>query len=673
MSQIPGENKKWLVSSESPLFGNVSRTRNMDFSKQGYASLARKAMALYSEDSDADFGRVVSIVADATKYYVVTTDHVFSTAPSITSLSFTELSATNMPTLGLVSDAVSFAGNLVVSGTTTVTDWNGSAWTSAARITGLSSSYPHPLCVFENRNELAVGNQNVVTTYNTSYALQNTLTLPSKYIVVSLRWRGNTLFIGTRTTTGESTKIFLWTGTGTAAQQGYDVGADWVYSMTEYRSTIVALTSAGQCVPFTGGGFDTVNPIFNLPIYFTKYAWNGDTGTTGVGKCLNRGMVSVGDILYFNIDGAQSSEAISALVEQPSGLWCFDPKVGPYHRAGYVTEVYKSIGISTLLSSIFTMSSAHGVETGDAVWAKTVTNISQLTAGRVYYAIKIDSTRLQLALSPSDAYSGRAITASGTISGDTLAFDTVASVGAVASCLPGAVSGFNSLRPNLFFASDVFFGGTTVDPDGNNIDALLSFGLGRNVGSFITAWIPTSGFLDSFQKILAKLKELNLDTDRIVIKYRTKDKFGLPTPTRDTTVGSATWVDTTSFTVNTTKKDIKSASVGDEVEITEGAGAGYSAHISAINDNSSTYTYTIDEEIEGGVSGDTSDIIVNNWKKLTPTYISNTTEDVSDTFFEQSLLDGVHGAQIQFKFELRGFDVAISLLDFVTAIHKEAK
>lgn len=661
--QLPGNTKKWAIANNGDLFGHIVRTKNMDFNKEGYASLARKAMALYSSDTDSNFGsRVVAITANGSLYYIVTSDHVYTLAPAYSSLTFAELGATGT-SMVVGSDAVMFAGVINVSTTTKVESYAPSSWTD--RITGLSASYVHPLCVFENRVELCVANGNVVTTYNTSWSLQNTLTLPAKFVVTTMRWRGNNLYIGTRTVDGSEAMMFIWNGTGTTAQQGYPVGSPFVYSLANYQGSIAALTSAGQCLRFNGGGFDV---LFNLPVYYADYTWETAAYSgTAVGHCLNRGMVAIGDLLYLNID--DTGQIAVSEVNQPGGIWVYDPKVGaPYHKAGFQPEVYSNLTISTLASSIFTMASAHGCETGDAVWASSVSNIAALTAGQVYYAVKVSSTALKLALSPADAFAGRTITASGTLSGDKLAFDNINAVSNTQNITSGAVS---DLAPvglvNPFFGSELVFGGSSKDNDGNTISTFMSLGSGRNVGSFVTPYLPTAGFTDSFKKILSKLKELNLDTDKILIKYRLKDKFGLPTPTRYSASGKGTWVDTTSFTVLTTAHDVKAASVGDEVEIVEGAGAGYSAHITAIDDSTSTYTYTIDEAITAGLVGDLFDFYIDNWTKLGT--ITNATDTITDTFFEQTV--GKSGAQVQFKFELRGFDVSVSALDFINGVHKE--
>lgn len=658
----------WSISNKSDLFGHLVRTKNLDFNRAGYLSLARKPTALYTTDSNADFGRLVAVSGNGTHYFFITTTNVFSLLPSNTALNFTEITDTSMPDIQVSSDAVFFNGDVQVSGlasggaSAVVHSWDASQWNS--RVTSLEEDYPVVLCVFENRTELAVGNKNTVKTYNTSYSNQNTLTLPANYIVTTMRWRSNKLYIGTRDVAGGNGIVFIWNGTGTSAQEGYDSGANWVYSMTEYGSSVVILTSGGQLRKFNGGGFDD---LANLPVYYSPHSWLSNTGTSGTGKCLNRGMWTEGTLIYLNINGEVELNNGAHYHTMPSGLWVYDPDHGLYHKGGFVTEKWKDLAINSLASSTFTMASAHGAETGDAVWASSVANIAALAAGQIYYAIKESSTVLKLALSPADALAGRHITCSGTISGDKLAFDDLAQVANTVSCLPGPVYGFAKDRPNLFFASEVFYGGSSQDLDGNTISALMSFGMGRSVGSFVTAKISAEAVIDSFQKLYASLPPLRYPTDSIVIKYRTQERFGLPTPIRYGSNGRATWTSDSAFTVNTTLKDIKSAQVGDELEIVEGAGAGYSGHIIALDDSSNPYAYTIDEDIPLAVD-DLSDIYVDNWKKLA--VFTKDTSDIDKGWLEQAL--GTHGTWVQFKVELRGRDVAINMLDVISEAHKPA-
>jgi hypothetical protein len=673
---LPG-NSGWKVSHASDLFGNVVHTRNVDFTKAGYISLARKAIALFTEHSgtsatgDVDFQDVFALVSDGTYLYMFTTDNTFIATISETTFAVNEPTSASAPTFARTGDAVLYNGEVVVSGATavtTLTGFNGSGasgtWTDKS-IT-LDAGFAHPMAVISNRNELAIANGNVVKTYNTSYSLQNTLTIHSEYKITSMRWRGNKLYIGTRTLNGTKAMLFVWSCTGTTAESGWPVDADWIYSVVEYKSSVAVLTSAGQLLYFNGGGFDE---LANLPVYYTPYSWTENAGAAGAGKAINRGIWAVGNRIYFTIQGEPRGLFGPGAYDQPGGLWCYEPGVGLHHKAGFNTEPYKILTISSLASNEFNFASAHGVETGDPIYADTVSNIAALTEGYVYYAVKTSTTAFKLASSPADAHAGRFLLCSGTVSGDKLSVDVMDAVGNVTNCDPGPVYGLAYLQPSPFFANEVFFCGSSYDPTHNATSALMSFGMGRNVGHFITPKIKASGVKDLLQKLYANIRNLNVDTDKVVVKYRITDKFGLPSPKVVGTGGRATWVDTTSFTVNTAVKDIRSALVGDEVEISEGAGAGYSAHISAINDNTATWTITIDEAIPLISASDTSDIFINNWKKLE--VITNGNRNIADDFAELTI-GGVE-AWVQFKVEIRGRNIDIDSLKLITKPDKEAQ
>lgn len=672
MIKIP--NDTWSVVNNSDIYGDIVRTRNMDFNESGYATLARKAIALFTEHTgvsttgDANFTDCIAIASDDTFYFLITTDHCFSITASETALTVAEISTGSAPSVVGTSDCVYYNGAFAVTGSTTLHSYTPSSWTD--RSLSLSASYPHPMAVFENRRSLCIGNGNVVHQLNAEAWTENTtdkLTLPANHIVTTMRWRGNNLYIGTRTLTGQEGKVFVWSGSGTSASAGYEVGSDWVYSMTNYGSSVAILTSAGQIRRFNGGGFDD---LVNLPVYYTPHSWTENAGAATVGKAINRSMWTIGDTIYFTIQGEPRGLFAPGSYKQPGGLWVYDPEVGLYHKSGFVTEPYRRLAISSLNSSIFSFASAHGLSTGDAVWASSVSNIAALTAGWVYYAIVESTTSFKLARSKADADAGEFIICTGTISGDTLSVDTLDTVGNINSCVPGAVHGFTRNQLSPFFGSEVLFAGSAQDPTNNTISSIMSLGMGRNVGSFVTPKIFSSNVRDIYQKIVQNIRGINLDTDKVVIKYRVFERFGLPTPVVVSSAGLATWVDTTSFTVDTTGKDVKSAAIGDEVEISLGAGAGYSAHITAINDNTSTYTFTIDEAIPEISASDKSDIIVNNWVKLAT--ITNEYENLEKGFIEKNIGEEAKGAWIQFKVELRGTEISVNMMKIINELYKPA-
>lgn len=666
MIQIPGQNG-WKSAQNSDLFGAVVRTKNIDFDKEGYIRLARKPEALYTSDSDEDLVLPRAFAYDGTYYYVVGTDGssgMHSLSLSDTSISAAQITNTSAPTMFAGSDAVVYQGDVHVSGTTKIESYNtGSGWTE--RVTSLNSSYPHPMVIVGHRNELAVADKNTVKTYNTSYSLQNTLTIPTKYIITTLDYKDNRIFIGTRTTDGSESQLFIWGATGTSAQSAWPCGAQWIYSVKAFKSSVVVVTSAGQLLWFNGGGFD---PLANFPVYYTPLSWVSSNATTGYGNVLHRGMLAVGDILFINLQGTSNNRGIQGYKEMPSGLWVYDPSIGLYHKAGYVSELYKSLSLSSVQSSIVNFSAEHGAETGDVCWATGVTNITGINTGQRYYVIKESSTAIKVAFSAADAFNGIFLVCSGTVSGDNMIFTNATQVASTFDTQPGPVFAFNATTPNIAVGSDILYGGRCVDPEGNNVDTVMSLGSGRNVGTFETPTIYAAGLEDTFNKIAMYVNNIDLDTDKVVVKYRTRSRFGLPTPVREQANGVATWVDDASFTIDTTAKAVRQAQIGDEVEILSGAGAGYSAHITEINDTSSTFTFTLDESIPLVSVGQVSEVCIDNWQKLGE--ITNTSATIARGYDDSKKIDGSH-TKLQLKFELRGTEIEIPMLELLSSISKQ--
>lgn len=217
----------------------------------------------------------------------------------------------------------------------------------------------------------------------------------------------------------------------------------------------------------------------------------------------------------------------------------------------------------------------------------------------------------------------------------------------------------------LVASSSVYVGGATWQASqtngiyyrvGNNIQASNA---GRNRGYFITPYIPIEEVEALWEALVVKFKRFVNSNNRIVVKWRVLDPLynasaadqggnafesgGINAP--------ATWVNTTSFTC----KVPTGVSVGDEVEILCGDNSGCSFAISTLSatpDNSTTVTVTISEAAPTS-STDTVLVRFDNWK--TETAISSTTVGNQRVPFTAN----AQGEFIQFKVELRGFDVQV--------------
>lgn len=662
MIPIPSSNRAWTVRHDSDIYGSIVNSRNLDFSKDGYVQLARKAMVLYSGKTDVNFRRPIVFAATDSLIYLVTTEAIFEINPFGGQLVFSALPGNvDAPDSGIYSDALVYQSELHVSDDDSVCAYDGSSWDRV--ITGLSDDYPHPLCVSEHQVALAVGDGNLVNLYNTGYSLLTTLVLPKDHIVFCIRWRMDQLYIGTRNISGGSAKVFIWNGAGTGAQQGYSVQADWVYSMCEYQSSIAAITSAGQVLRFNGGGFDEL-PGASLPVASTPYSWTSNTTDNNIiGKVASRGMAAIGSSLYININGELDNESTvlpgRQLNSMPSGVWVYEPTIGMSHRAGYNYQKKLSLAPSSVGSSVLQFATSHQAQLGDAVIASNVVSLVGVTEGQVYYAVPGGSQALKLALTPKDALEGRTITITGTPAfNDTFDFDTYESVSSTVINNTGPIFALGKERPNLFYGSEVFFAGEVMDGDMENNQIVMSLGMGRNVGRFTTAKILASDIEDTFQQLVSKYTPFILDTQKLVIKYRSEERYGFPTPLRFSDLGLATWVTQESFTVDARYRDFKSVEVGDEIEVVEGAGAGYTAHITDIQVSGDTYTVTLDESFPV-TTEQQFDFVADNWERFT----TITNEDLSENrSFDKTTLDDVHSKWVQFRVELRGFNMSIEQL-----------
>jgi hypothetical protein len=206
--------------------------------------------------------------------------------------------------------------------------------------------------------------------------------------------------------------------------------------------------------------------------------------------------------------------------------------------------------------------------------------------------------------------------------------------------------GLKNLNDRNFFAG--FSTYTDISTTERHVIATINT-LYDNRGYLITPKIQVPGELQKWQRLWIKhrLKNSGNTTipNKLIVKYRTAESilsnFKAP----------VTWVDTTSFTSISGisncvgEGDWSTASIGDEITIMRGHGAGVIAHIVSITNNAGTYTIVIDETLESAATT-TANLYVRNWKKL------GEVTHTSDTPIDFALYDT--SSWIQFKVELRG-------------------
>ncbi len=116
----------------------------------------------------------------------------------------------------------------------------------------------------------------------------------------------------------------------------------------------------------------------------------------------------------------------------------------------------------------------------------------------------------------------------------------------------------------------------------------------------VTNKIFSSNVLDTWQDLIARVRELLDSGDKLIVKYRKSED--------EPVFFTGTWASTTTFTTST---DI-SAYTGYELEVLNGVGAGRLSHITGIT-GSGTYTGTVDETYTGATG--TFKARLQAWKK----------------------------------------------------------
>jgi len=406
----------------------------------GQAKLAKRSVAVMSSVTNANFGLPLAIVHFDNKYTVVTTESVWQ--GELDGVVFTE-EVDFTPATTRASDAVIFNNRLMVTVDDNLDSWDG-AGDDLYGHEALTSGVPHPLCIFDSQStyKLAVGNGNTVKILDTSYVASSTvLTLASQFQVTSLRYRNGFLYVGTKTTDGSEARIFIWNGSGTNAQYECPVGCEWVFSMTEYGSSVAAIVSSGQLIQVSGSQYTQLGA---LPVYYQPHArWQGVGGFSLNGKVFNRGMVAVGQTIYINIEGDTDTGFVP---EMKSGIWVFDPEVGLYHRASPPTDTLVIDDSFSISDNEITTTTTHNLKTGDGIAFESISGLTGVDASVTYFVTVTATNKIKLSLTREGVAAGRYVTIGGTPgAADDLVYYPNIDAGLLTLATSGAVAPYDEM------------------------------------------------------------------------------------------------------------------------------------------------------------------------------------------------------------------------------------
>lgn len=668
-------NNKWTQPNTSDKEGSIWYSKSLNFDEAGYLKLSPRAIKITDEAANGDFGVPVAIgkFSDGEFQVGTNSDANFNVDIDTATLDATENNGTNEPTMTINSHAKFWQGRWYASANQTLlyktaNGASNASWTQAA--SGLTANVRHYLEVFANRNTMCVSNGNTIKQFNTSHSDSATtnLTIPSDFEVVGMAYNNSRMGVITRlgdTSTSQTKEamFFLWDGSTSSAQIGIGVGSDACIGSCPYKSSHLVLNRAGQLLYFNGGGFDI---LATFPFFFTDNAWNTLRTDYPAGDF----MVADGDVVYINIGLALNDfgrKLNKVLPNCPSGVWCFDPKIGLYHRwSPSISQLYRvtvSSGGTNTTTDVITAASGTLPATGNPVrYIRTDgTGITGLTLYSDYYIIKVSSTTFKLATSKANAIAGIAIdlTAADSSTSYFHMYDLV-DYGNTYHLDSGAIALFGNTS-NMY--RDIIFGGDYLTTSLTDNDTLcMTVPFLENRGYLVSPKIFPNKITENNQRLFVKFAPL-ASGDEIRIKQRTRDIAGLPsTSPNSASTDEVIWTGSNECYTTTdlsAAKTFLDAGGNLEIEFIAGAGGGQSVAITEINNSGSTYALILEEDVIGAAPALKSYFIVQNWKSV-GRITSDNTEYQSIPLEESS-------KWLQLKIELIGVDVKIEEMKFISA------
>lgn len=680
--KIP-QDGRFSLPNNSDRFGNVHYVKNMNFDEEGYLKLSPRAVSFINEADNADFNLPLAFGrASGSEFLVATAGKPFETSLSENAsggLSGAIDNGTSVPTESFDSHGIWWQNRWHVIGVQGGADDelyyrtpSTGNWTDAGLSGSITYQKLHPMEVFRSRAQLCIGNGNGVLQVDTSYVETTSLVIPADYEVNGLAYNNNIMAVATRlsdTAAGQNQEayLFIWDGSTTSANQAFGVGSDVIVAVKGYKSSFVILTRAGQLKYFNGAGFED---LASLPFYYQNITWGDSQNPEAYGDILKVD----GDIIYININANYEDFGIKGernIPQSPGGVYCYDPKVGLYHRySPSISEVSRltvTSGNIDTATNILTTTAGTIPATGNPVKYihSRTSKIGGLQTGTVYYVIKLSSSTLKLATTRQNALDGTAIdiTSTGAATNYFMALDLV-DYGASYINRTGAVALPeipNHVVDGLLFGVELFRS-TSGANDAHFNFVTLGF---KNIGYAVTPKIFSQGLTDNTKKIFIRHRPLKTG-DKITIKRKTKEIAGIPTTTPQDGI-SCTWSSDRELYTTCNLSEVESF-INDnngecELEIISGAGAGQMSQIESIAYDSGTYSIVLKDIIEGAASGRVGDILIENWALL------DTVTPENDKGIKEIPLDG-SSKWSKFKIITEGVDVTIEDIQLPNETHK---
>jgi hypothetical protein len=681
MFNIPNADKKFTITNTSDVSGNIWYTKNINFDEDGYIKLSSRSVAIQTEADDADFGMPTAFGrTNISSFLVATSDKPWILNQTTQGLLSQEDTDTGTP------GAMTFNS----SGTWWQNKWHvttngalyyksGSTWTNAYS-TSFTANVYHPIEVFRNRQTIVIGNGNAVKQLNTSYAVSTLaqLTIPADYEILSIKYSNARVGIitklsGTAAEQNQEAYFFVWDGISSEAGSGIPIGSDSIIQIAPYKSSWVILTRTGQLLYYNGGGFTELD---SLPYYATGTILGDSANKLSAGDP----MQVEGDLIYINLNNDLSGfgKYQEVFLENfPSGIICYDPKVGLHHRYSASISRLRTATVAeaevNTTTGLFTAGSAVVPATGNPVLYTYDSSdlIGGLNTGTIYYVIRVTTSSFKLATTKQNAIDGQWITP--TSQGATFNYFAFLDVKDYGISYSDGRTGATSM---VSYGSDVadhlIFGGEYWDYNSTTFKgvACITVPYFPNIGYIVSPKLESGNIEDTFKKLFSKYRPMD-ENDSITIKVKTEEILGVPVsaPQRNSSATVGNWTGANTFTTTALIGHIKTlvdAGTEIECEITAGGGAGQMSKITSITGDS-TYTVTLEDDLDGAESGSICAFIMNNW-----TTLETVTNGHPKLWKEMTIgRDGLKSVKL--KVILKGVGVTVEQLKVVNEAHIEAK
>ncbi len=651
--------------------GSLWATKNVTLDEEGVIKLSPRMVNIFDNTDDADFDLPVAFGrTTGGTFYVATKDEPFNVSLGGVTKTIAEDAASDNPNLTTNSHGVWWQNRFYESTATTVSYNSAGTWTADV-ISSLTSGVRHYLAVFKNKNSLAVANGNTVKLYNTSHSNTVTLTLPADYEVIGLAYNYYKLGIITRLgsdSSGQNSNsyFFTWDGVTTEAGSGVDIGAYTALGITPYKSSFAILSGEGQLLYWNGGGLDV---LASFPFYFSPQRFNDNLNFQSFGD----NMIVDGDTILINVafdlDGAgEKSEKYTA--NNPSGIWCYDPSVGLYHKfSPSISKSYNhwitSANVDTTTNILTTSGTIPATGNPIILAGNGGSALGGIQNRRIYYVIKLSATTFAFAETKELALAGVKVDITSAATNNYIWMYDIVDYGATRTDDTGAIAFFGA-------GTDWYtqiIGGTALYGSDDAVDEVMFMAVPflDNVGYAITPKMFSNSKTEKIQSIVVKHRILGTH-DKIIVKSKMKDYAGLPlTSVVSVTATPAIWTSNNEFHTTTDLSDAKTVlDSGEELEIelVSGMGAGQMSKIVSISDAESGVTSVVlTDEIVGAGAGLKSQFVIDNWKVCDEINVTNQTEGLFEVPISKD------SKAPQFKFEFRGIGTAIEDILIINKSH----